>query len=106
MRAGRLRHRVIIQAAGGTANGYNEVVATWSNVATVWADVRPASGKEQWRGLEPEAVVSHEVAMRYRAGVGPANRLLFGSRVLNIKAVLNLDERNRELLLLCEEKPS
>ncbi len=39
----------------------------------------------------------------YRAGVAPKQRLLFGARTLNIRAVVNPDERNRWLELLCEE---
>lgn len=58
---------------------------------------------EFWAAQAEHAKVTHEVHMRYRAGVTPRNRVSWGNRVFDIKSAINADERNVELILLCEE---
>ena len=47
--------------------------------------------------------MSHRIRMRYRPDITPANRLRLGTRVFNIRAILNEGERNRWLTILAEE---
>jgi len=106
MEAGTLRHRIKIQrlVAGSPqqdATGAPDVA--WSDWLPVSASVDPVTGKEPFLAQEHLSVVSHKVRIRYRSGITAAMRVLFGTRVFDIKAVLNWGERNRELLLLCEE---
>jgi SPP1 family predicted phage head-tail adaptor len=104
MRAGQLRHRVQIQEATETVNAYGERVKTWSTVMTRWASVAPASGKELMAAQQTVSQVSHVVRMRYTSGIVASMRLLHEtSRTLRIDAVLNTDELDRELKLLCVE---
>lgn len=108
MNAGRLRHRVTIQQPVLSPDGLGGGSKTWSNVATVWADVTTSEGNV---GINLETVVSdqtrslnmYRVKMRYRAGVGTNMRLLHRGRVLEILSVANIDERNKEMTLLCRE---
>lgn len=101
MRSGRLRHRVTIQHEATSMNGYGENAGTWSDVATVWAAVEPVSGKEAFSGGQNMATQAVRVVMRYRAGVTPQMRLVNDGITYNIEAVVNRDERNRELELMC-----
>ena len=48
--------------------------------------------------------VSHEIALRYLPGVLPAMRFREDARVFHIVSVINVDERNRWLKCLCEER--
>jgi len=48
--------------------------------------------------------VSHEIALRYLPGVVPARCLRKDARVFHIVSVINVDERNRWLKCLCEER--
>lgn len=104
MRAGTMRHRVTLvtvttaEESGGA--GYTESEST----ATVWADVQPISGAEGVVAGAERAPLTHTVRMRYRSGVTPRSRIKLGSRVLYITSVANVGERNRELLLSCEER--
>jgi len=104
MRSGELRHRVTIQAKSITQNGFGEPVETWSDVATVWASVQPLAGREYFQAQQIKADITLRIRMRYRSGIQPAMRLLFESRVFEIQAVIDPDERHRELELLCAEK--
>lgn len=100
---GALRHRLTIQAESPTADAGGGHGLAWSNVATVWGRVEPLSGGERLRAMQIESRVTHRITIRYRAGVTAANRIAFANRIFNIRAVVNVEERNRILELLCEE---
>lgn len=105
MRAARLRHRVTIQQPVAAVNGYGERITTWSTVATVWAAVEPLRGREFFDAEQTQAEISHRVIMRYRTGMESTMRLLHLTRVLHIGTIIDVDERHRELQLMCREMP-
>lgn len=105
-RIGPMRERVTLQSATRTADAGGGAAVTWSPLAhgaTVWARVTPLSGSEALQAMRLQARVTHLVTMRWRDDVTAAMRLVWGARVLNIRAVTNPDERRRYLELLCEE---
>ena len=104
MRAGKLRHRVAIQAATETRNERGGIDETWTTEQTRWASVEPLIGREYMDGKQVNADVSHKVRFRWFSGLTPSKRLLFGTRVFGIDSVLNPDERNKELVVMCKEK--
>lgn len=103
MRAGELRNRVTIQQATETQSDSGAVGQTWANVATVWASYKELSGREWFAAQQVNAEVSGEFGIRYRAGIVPKMRILFGTRVFNIEAVMDPASRRRELQLLVSE---
>lgn len=104
MRAGRLNKRVTIQKLVEAADGYGDVTETaTTNVATVWASVEPLTGREFIEAKAYSADVTHRVRMRYLSGITSKHQLRLGTRRLNIEAVINVGERNRELELMCKE---
>ena len=86
-----------------TPDGGGGFILTWTDVATVWAAIEPLKGAERLHAQQLQSPVTHRVTMRYRAGVRPSMRLVFDARTLNIRAVIDPQERNRTLELLCEE---
>ena len=110
MRAGRLRHRIELQADTATtddADSFGEVEPSWETYAEVYADVRPLVGTERYAAQQVQASVSHEIRIRFRADVLDTHRVRWvcrgTARLFDINAVLNVEERDRELLLLCTE---
>ncbi len=104
MRIGTLRHKVEIQALTVTEDAIGNQVEEWTKVADVWAAVEPLQGDEKLAAAYIQADTTHRVTIRYLAGITPADRLLFDGRILEIESVRNLEERNRELVLMCKEK--
>jgi SPP1 family predicted phage head-tail adaptor len=106
MRTGRLRRVVSIQqptlVQGGT--GAWRTTGWTAFAASVFADVDDTPGKEviQAGQVNPQRPVT--VTIRYLAGVTAEMRVLYGSRALQIVSVVNVDQRNRVLILLCLEK--
>lgn len=104
MRAGKLRHRVEIQAdAGATQDSFGAETASWTTSETIWANVEPLSGQELERAQQVAAEVTHQVTCRYRSTLTRKNRIKFGTRYFDINAVMNAGERNIEQRLLCKE---
>lgn len=103
MSVGKLRHRVTIQGLIRADDGYGGITETWQDVATVWAAVEPLRGTERYRAQQVQAELSHKVVMRYREGIKPHLRLLYNGRVLEIEAVVDVEERHRWFELLCSE---
>ncbi len=103
MKAATLRHRVSLQSAADTADGGGGTTTVWSDVATLWASIEPLKGSERLFAQRLESRVTHRLRLRHRIGVTTAMRVKFGARIFNIRAVINPGERNRLLVVLCEE---
>lgn len=111
MGAGQYRHRVTVQRPTGTLSTTGGLTAgTPATIATnLPASIAPQDARvaAQLEGLGAGGVVNtitHVVGIRYRADVRVSDEVLFGARTFEIVRVLNPEERNRELQLLCVEK--
>lgn len=106
MQAGRLRHRVTVQRSTDSIDQYGDQTPTWASLGTVWASVEPLSGREYFAAAQMQSEVSTRIVIRPISGVTltPKDRVKFGSRYFDIQSVINRDERNRELQLLCVER--
>jgi len=103
MRAGPLRHRIVIEEATETQDTFGEPDVAWSTLATVWASIVPLTGREAVSIQQINAAIDHKITIRYLAGVVPKMRVTFGERAFDIVSVANIDERNREMQLLVSE---
>lgn len=99
-----LRHRLTIEAPQRVADGAGGFVETWQAVADVWASIRPRGGGENLAGDRPSGHVTHEIWVRRRDIVTPRVRFRQGTRIFEIRAVLDVDERRRRFRCLCKER--
>jgi len=97
MLAGRLRHRITLEAPSETAG---DAVVTWTPQATVWAEMEGLTGINRG-GLTAEA--EHRLRIRYRPTVNVRWRVGFGDRKLRILSVVDPTGRRRELVLMTQE---
>ncbi len=103
MEAGRLRQRVTIQYKVVVKDSFGQETITWTELATVWAEVAPLTGREFMEGRQETAEVSTRIRIRYRSGVEPEMRAVHAGTIYNILAVLHVDEREREIQLMCRD---
>ena len=101
----RLRDRIELQQRDAVISGY-EPSNNWTTYATVWSDKRDPKGTEVSSGLQSNSVMTVVFAIYYNADVTPQHRVKWGSRVFDIQAVTNPDDRGRWLLLHCTEHQS
>ena len=103
VRAGELRHSLIIEAKTTSKNDYGEKSDTWSTVATVRAGIRPLYGREYVESRAIKSEVTHKIIMRYYSGLTTKHRLKFGARYFDIETIMNLEERNQLFEILAVE---
>jgi SPP1 family predicted phage head-tail adaptor len=107
MRAGKLRHRVTIQqlvAGSPQRRPTGEPDEVWTDLATVWADVRPLRGKSLFEAQQAMSKVNTVIEIRYSttvASVTAAMRVSFNSQLFDIEAVVSPEYTNERLLLQC-----
>jgi SPP1 family predicted phage head-tail adaptor len=99
-----LRHRLVLEELQREADEGGGFIETWVAVGELSADIRPVSGGESVEADRVAGRVTHELTLRYRAGVTPAMRFRKGARLFHIASVINMDERNAWLKCLCEER--
>lgn len=105
-RIGRLKHRIdLLQKVEelDTLGRQKREQANWQLVAKVWAEVRDVSAVEIEKAKQMVGTATTAIAIRYREGVAMQMRVRFGSRIMEIRSVLDSDNSRRELILLCGE---
>lgn len=106
MRIGKLRQRIAIQMSTSSPDVAGGFTNVWINFAILWASIEPVSGKELYEAQQVQNEVSHKIRIRYFSGLTTSMRISFESRIFEIKSIINWEERDRELLLMCSEVKS
>ncbi len=101
---GALRRRLTLQRPVRADDGGGGAAVTWETVAEVWAALSPLTGVEALDADRLAGRVSHEIWIRWRADVLPEMRFALGSRLFDIRAAFDTDERRRWLRCLALEK--
>jgi len=102
MRSGKLRNRITIQKPDDAASGWGGAT-TYSTYATVWASIKPITGKETLALRQDVGEVTHLVTCRYLANVTPSMRISFQGKYYDILFVKDIDTRHHELQMEVKE---
>jgi SPP1 family predicted phage head-tail adaptor len=94
--------RVVIQQPSSTQDAAGQPLLTWSDVATVYANVRYLNGVETIKADAETAKARVSVRIGYRSDVTAAMRVLHGSTVYRIEAVLPDLAGKQHVDLACE----
>src|SRR6267378_9085 len=117
IKAGKLRHRLAIMQPYGPAQDSTGSLAlvSMSPVATVWGSIESVSGRDVLAAMQFSSVVTHKITIRFRgAEMTPPLHILAkdqiwfqgpsgNNRAFQVESVMNPDERNKLLILLCVE---
>lgn len=104
MRVGSLNSRIKIQKRGGVTNSWGEPDPdSWTDVVTVWANIRNQSGSESIKSDKPTSEVRASIRIRWRTGIDAGMRVLHGSTVYSIEAVLPDAVGRVHLDLVCRQ---
>src|SRR5690625_2095255 len=103
IKAGKLKQRITIQKEERVRQPSRSYETEWVPFLDSWARIVPLSGTERYTAQQVQSELSHRVEMRYREGIKPQMRVRYGERSFDTEAVLNLEEADRELHLMCSE---
>ncbi len=104
-----MNKRITVQERIETDTETGDIEETWNAVATCWAAVKPLRGREFWQAQQVQSEVTHKVTTRWVDGVTTDHRILFRRRgggklrIFNIMSVINVEEDNVILEMLCKE---
>jgi SPP1 family predicted phage head-tail adaptor len=105
--AGRLRHLAVRLAPSASRDALGQRVDAWTQAAQFRADLRSDSADERQYADGTAVVRSYEVRARWNTvrsiGLSETDRILVRGRTLRIRAIQNLDERDRVAVIDCEE---
>ncbi len=101
--ASQLTQRVRIERPVATDDGYGGKSIVWSEVATVFAEVKPVFGaiNEREIGAQRAANAGYRLLIRARSDVNAAMRIIWKTHTLLIHS---LHENDVMLNLLCYEE--
>ncbi|WP_417794800.1 phage head closure protein [Terasakiella pusilla] len=103
MRAGKLRHRCIIERPTQQQDpNTGEMIKGWEEVAKAWMGIEPLSVRGFIAANATQSEVTGQLVMRYRPGlhVDSSMRVRKGSTIYNIEGVLPDNRSGREYLTL------
>jgi SPP1 family predicted phage head-tail adaptor len=108
MRAGTLRSSVIIQrktVTGQDSRGADVIDWTTDVDGPFWANVEALQGRQLEAVQQTWAEARFRVTIRYQPGIAiaRADRLLWGTRVLDILDAEEPDQRHRQVVMICKE---
>jgi SPP1 family predicted phage head-tail adaptor len=101
--ATRLNKRVALQQRSIVKDAAGQESNDWSNVdahsdGKCWAEIKDISGKEFISATAEQSMVTTRITIRYRPGLSSAQRVLHGSDVYDVLAVLGQDGRTLQLM--------
>jgi len=104
MKIGGLRHRVELKhLTQSSQDTHGAPIDTWTKYSDCWAEIEPLKGRELDIAQQINAEVTIKVTIRYNAAVLVTDRVVKGSRNLEVISIVNPEERNEKLILMCKE---
>ncbi|MBP2653349.1 MAG: head-tail adaptor [Firmicutes bacterium] len=101
--AGKLNQRVTIKELTDNTDAGGGAAETWTTFATVWANIKPLTGKTLYYAQQIESMVDSEIKIRYLSGITTNMRVTVDNRIFEINNILDYDGKKRELTLLAQE---
>jgi len=105
MQSGKLRNYIEIQQKVMVENANLEWVESWPSFTHCWASIEPLIGREYWSARQVVSEVSAKIRMRYIAGITTLMKVIDGLKTYGIEAVIDVENRHEELVLLVKENP-
>jgi SPP1 family predicted phage head-tail adaptor len=102
--SGNLRHRVTFQRLTEATNEVGETIQKLQDYRTVWAAIEPVTGREYYEAQKMQPELTYKITIRYLPDITPSMLIKYKDRLFQINDIINPDERNFTLQLMCIEK--
>jgi SPP1 family predicted phage head-tail adaptor len=104
MLAAKLRHRVTIEQFTEVQDSDGARETTWAAILTNHpAEIVPLSGREFTAAAAIQAGITTRITVRYDSDITEAMRVVHGTDIYNIKAVLPDPSLRRHMTLMCQQ---
>jgi len=103
IRAGELRHSIVIQSKTITQDEELNPIETWADFLTLRAAALPKDGREFYRMSTVNSEITEVFKARYNSSVTAHMRVKFRNKYFEIIGPpINPEERDVEMLLTCK----
>lgn len=103
MRAGPLKHLIMIQAKGQTRDAYGAVVDGWVDFAPARADVRDVASSERYVSQSINSVITKRFFIRYIDGITADMRIVHDGKNYDIDPPVDTAGKRRMLEIAAAE---
>jgi len=105
MKAGRLRHVIIVEEALESQDDVGQVVQTWSAVKTLRAEIDSIRGDERFVLKQAGTQIDAKITVRGQETgfITSKHRIKAGDHVYDIESVLDLNQRGIKREIYCTE---
>ena len=103
LRAGELRHRIVIEEPREREDDFGEPVKDWQPIPHSGASAKKEdlSGRELFQAQQINARVSTRFTLRYRTDINATMRVVHGEDLYGIESVQDPDGLRTTLILTC-----
>lgn len=102
MRAGRLRHVIVIQQVTEGRTGTGALTPSWSTFLTTRAAIEPIKGNEPFASAHLRGETTVSITLRYHPGITSKMRVTSGGLTYQIDSPpINPKNTDRMQILLC-----
>ncbi len=104
----RLTRRLMLEERASLPDGAGGFAVSWRAVGTLWADIAPRTGREDFLAAQARSRMRHRIVVRGAPVGAPSRprtdqRLREGDRIFNILTVTESDPAGRFLEIIAEE---
>jgi SPP1 family predicted phage head-tail adaptor len=104
LNTGKMRHRLELVNPG---TAYDETggisLANTSPVATVWGRIEAVTGRDALAASQFDSLATYKITVRYNELFTAKMQVWFRGRAWQVLNVLNPDQTNKTMVLLCVE---
>ena len=86
--AAEFNQSINIEQRTSSQDELGQPIETWAIVAAVWASVKHVSGLSAIKGDADVSTVKASIRIRYRTGIDAGMRVVCGSDIYDIRAIL------------------
>lgn len=111
MKRPALTRKLVLEAPERTPDGAGGFTTTWTVLGTLWAEVKPGTGRERAAEFATVARIPYRITLRAAPEGAPSRprpeqRFRTGTRIFRILAVTEADPGARYLTCFAEEEVS
>lgn len=107
---GAKRHKIIFVKWGQEISDMGEILEGWIPIypdniekSSSWASFRDLKGTAFYASQQLNTKIEGTLKIRYRSDIKSEYKFKLGDRIFEIITVVNVDEKNRELLIRYKE---
>ena len=102
--SGKFNKKIIFQESDGTTvneNGFE--IENWQDAKDVWAMIKTLKGSEYFQASTTHNENLSRFVIRYTIGLHPDMRIVYSDRHFGIESIINDDEANKTMTIMCKE---